>query len=64
MNGCPQPELRRVQKHLEGLSPVEVAFRAVACLDDAQREAFTTRFNAVFGKCTPPLLVAFRAPQQ
>lgn len=55
----PMPELIRVQRHLAGLSPVEVAFRAVACLGDKDRDALVGRFNSVFGKCTPPLFMAF-----
>lgn len=54
-----EPELVRVQRHLEGLDPVEVAFRAVACLGQADRARLATRFNSVFGQCTPPLTIAF-----
>lgn len=57
------PELVRVQRYLEGLDPVEVAFRSCACLDQAQRGDLVARFNQVFGACTPPLTMAFIGEQ-
>ena len=58
-----EPELVRVQRHLEGLDHVEVAFRACACLGTAERARLVARFNQVFGACTPPLTMAFIGEQ-
>lgn len=54
MNGWPTPELRRIQTHLEGLDPVEVALRAIAALDQDQRRDLMDRFNGIYGRCIPP----------
>ena len=53
------PELIRVQRHLEGLDPSEVAFRAVACLNDEQMTRLADRFSEVFGKGVPPKTMSF-----
>ena len=41
------------------LDHAEIAFRKVACLGDDDRARFASRFNSIFGKCTPPLTVHF-----
>lgn len=44
----------------KAVDPVENAFRAVACLSDADKAAFAERFNSVFGGNRPfPQTVAF-----
>lgn len=57
------PDIIRAAQQGQTLNPVEAAFRAVACLDDAQRAAFEARFNGVFGRCTPPMNLHFTSTQ-
>lgn len=49
------PEVIRSCLQMMAADPVEVAFRAIACLDADQREALQQKYNRVFGQCTPPM---------
>lgn len=43
----------RTFREMQAVDPVEAAFRAVACLSNADKAKFATRFNNVFGGDRP-----------
>ena len=49
------PDVIRSCQQMMERDPVDAAFCALACLSWEQSEQLQARFNAVFGRCTPPV---------
>jgi hypothetical protein len=49
------PDVIRSCQQMMERDPVDAAFCALACLSREQREQLQARFNAVFGRCIPPV---------